>query len=40
MTRTDLRIFTPEFRAEAVKLVLGQGLSLEVAAQRLSVPKG
>jgi transposase len=40
MTRTDLRTYTPEFRAEAVKLVLEQGLSLEVAAQRLSVPKG
>jgi transposase len=40
MTRTDLRTYTPEFRAEAVKLVLEQGLSLEAAAQRLSVPKG
>jgi transposase len=35
-----LRTYTPEFRAEAVKLVLEQGLSLETAAQRLSVPKG
>jgi transposase len=40
MMRTDLRTYTPEFRAEAVKLVLEQGLSLEAAAQRLSVPKG
>lgn len=40
MTRTDLRTYTPELRAEAVKLVLEQGLSLEVTAQRLSVPKG
>lgn len=29
----------PEFRADAVKLVLGQGLSQEVAAKRLAVPK-
>jgi len=40
MTRTDLRTYTPEFRVEAVKLVLEQGLSLEAAAQRLAVPKG
>jgi transposase len=40
MTRTDLRTYTPEFRAEAVKVVLEQGLSLEATAQRLSVPKG
>ena len=40
MTRIHLRTCTPEFRAEAVKLVLEQGLSLEAAAQRLSVPKG
>ncbi len=40
MTRTDVRTYTPEFRAEAVKVVLEQGLSLEAAAQRLSVPKG
>ena len=31
---------TPEFRAEAVKVVLAQGLSLAEAAKRLSVPKG
>jgi transposase len=40
MKRTSLRTYTPEFRAEAVKLVLEQGLSLEEAAQRLSIPKG
>lgn len=32
--------YSPEFRAEAVKLVLAQGLSQEVAAKRLSIPKG
>jgi transposase len=32
--------YTPEFRSEAVKLVLNQGLSLAEAAKRLSVPKG
>lgn len=32
--------YTPEFRAEAVKLVLNQGLSLAEAAKRLSIPKG
>ena len=32
--------YTPEFRAEAVKVVLTQGLSLAAAAKRLSVPKG
>lgn len=40
MTRSKLRTYTPEFRGEAVKLVLEQGLSLEAAAERLSVPKG
>ena len=40
MTRTNLRTYTPEFHGEAVKLVLEQGLSLEEAAQRLSIPKG
>ncbi len=34
------KIYTPEFRAEAVKLVLAQGLSLEEAAQRIAMPKG
>lgn len=32
--------YTPELREEAVKLVLAQGLSLEEAALRLSIPKG
>lgn len=31
--------YTPEFRAEAVKLVVNQGLSVAEAAKRLSVPK-
>ena len=35
-----LKTYTPEFRAEAVKVVLAQGLSLEAAAQRIAVPKG
>ncbi len=32
--------YTPEFRAEAVKLVTEQGLSQQEAAKRLSIPKG
>jgi transposase-like protein len=32
--------YTPEFRAEAVKLVTEQGLSQEAAAKRLGIPKG
>ncbi|WP_431478982.1 IS3 family transposase [Massilia eburnea] len=32
--------YTPEFRAEAVKLVLAQGLTLEEAAKRIAIPKG
>jgi len=32
--------YTPEFRAEAVKLVSEQGLSQETAAKRLAIPKG
>ena len=35
-----LNTYTPEFRAEAVKLVLAQGLTLEEAAQRISMSKG
>lgn len=35
-----LKTYTPEFRAEAVKLVVEQGLSQEQAAQRIAVPKG
>ena len=32
--------YTPEFRAEAVKLITEQGLSQETAAKRLAIPKG
>jgi transposase len=32
--------YTSEFRAEAVKVVLTQGLSIAEGAMRLSVPKG
>ena len=32
--------YTPEFRAEAVKLVTEQCLSQEEAAKRLGIPKG
>lgn len=32
--------YTPEFKAEAVKLVTEQGLSQETAASRLGIPKG
>ena len=32
--------YTTEFRAEAVKLVLAQGLTLQEVSQRISVPKG
>ena len=32
--------YTNEFKSEAVKLVLDQGLSERVAAKRLSMPKG
>ena len=35
-----LKTYTPEFRAEAVKLVLAQRLSQEEAAQRIGIPKG
>ena len=35
-----LKGLTHEFKAEAVKLVLNQGLSLRDAAKRLSIPKG
>jgi transposase len=39
MTRTDVRT-TPQFRSEAGKVILEQGLLLKAAAQRLLVPKG
>ena len=32
--------YTPEFRAEAIKLVTEQGLSQEAAAKRLAIPSG
>jgi hypothetical protein len=32
--------YSLEFRAEAVKVVLEQGLSLAEAARRLAIPKG
>ncbi len=35
-----LQQYTPEFRAEAVKLVLEQGLSQGEAAKRLAISKG
>jgi transposase len=38
MTRSTT--YTPELREEAVKLVLTQGLTLEDAALRLTIPKG
>ena len=36
---TDQAIYTPEFRAEAVKLVAATGLSVARAAKQLSMPK-
>lgn len=39
MTRANLKTDTPAFRAEAAKLVLEQGLSLEEAGQRLAISK-
>jgi len=37
---TSSTTYTPELREEAVKLVLTQGLTLEDAAVRLTIPKG
>ena len=34
------KTYTPELREEAVKLVLTQGLTLEDAALRLTIPRG
>ena len=34
------KTYTPELREEAVKLVLTQGLTLEDAALRLTIPQG
>jgi|ERR1035437_600325 transposase len=39
MERIPKGIYTPEFRVEAVKLVESEGLSIDKAAKRLSVPK-
>ena len=39
MERIPKGIYTPEFRAEAVKAVEAEGLSIDQAAKRLSVPK-
>ena len=39
MERIPKGIYTPEFRAEAVKLVEIEGLSVDAAAKRLCVPK-
>ncbi len=36
----NTQTYTPEFKAEAVKLVLHQGLSQGEAAKRLFIPKG
>jgi transposase len=35
-----IKRYTPEFRAEAVKMVQEQGLKQEEAAKRLGIPKG
>lgn len=40
MSKAEKRKYTREFRAEAVKLVLEQGLSLEEAGASLALPKG
>ena len=39
MERIPHGVYTPEFRSEAVKLVEQEGLSVDQAAKRLSVPK-
>lgn len=39
MERLPQGVYTPEFRAEAVKLVVEQKLSVAKAAKRLSLPK-
>lgn len=38
--KTLKKTYTPELKEEAVKLVLAQGLSIEQAAARISIPKG
>lgn len=39
MERIPEAVYTPEFRAEAVKLVEAEGLPIGQAAKRLSLPK-
>ena len=39
MERLPKGIYTPEFRAEAVKLVEAEGLSVDAAAKRLLLPR-
>ena len=39
MGRIPNGVYTAEFRSEAVKLVVQEGLSVDQAAKRLSVPK-
>lgn len=39
MKRIPRGLYTPEFRAEAVKLVVDSGLSVDAAAKQLSIPK-
>lgn len=39
MARIPKGIYTPEFRAEVVKLVEAEWLSIDLAVKRLSVPK-
>ncbi len=40
MSKNVSQSYTPEFRAEAVKLVIEKGMSQEDAAKRLNMPKG
>ncbi len=39
MEKKEQPSYSPAFQAEAVKLVLEQGLSIQVAAKRLNLPK-
>ena len=39
MERVPKGLYTPEFRAEAVKLVVDSGLSVNEGAKRLLIPK-
>ena len=40
MSKSEKRRYTREFRTEAVKLVLEQGMSLEAAGASLALSKG